>query len=236
MKTIPSFLIAAARIAAVPAMAAEDDAGDARPLIADPWEGFNRRVHGFNTVADRFVFRPVARGYDWIAPAPVQTGISRFFANLGMPVTVVNQALQGRPGDAAASLGRFVVNSTVGVAGLFDPAGRLGLPRRDDEDFGQTLASWGWRESRYLVLPLFGPRTVRDTVGMVADKPLSPIGYVDGGLSYGLQGMQVVDMRTRLLPMDRMRRDALDDYAFVRDAWAQRRNHQIDQDLAARRN
>lgn len=213
---------------------AELDADEiyAEKIVSDPWEGFNRKMHGFNNAADKFVLRPLAVGYKKITPEPVQAGVSRFFVNLGMPVTVVNQALQGRPGDAARSLGRFAVNTTVGIVGVFDPASRFGIPKRDDEDFGQTLATWGWRDSRYLVLPLLGPRTVRDALGIVGDQPLSPIAQIqDSGVASGLQALEIVDVRTRLLPIDQFRRDAFDDYVFVRDAWVQRRNHQIRQDL-----
>ena len=217
---------------------AELDAEDiyAQKLVPDPWEGFNRKMHGFNNAADKFVLRPLAVGYKKITPEPVQAGVSRFFANLSMPVTVVNQALQGRPGDAARSLGRFAVNTTVGVVGVFDPASHFGMLSRDDEDFGQTLATWGWRDPRYLVLPLLGPRTVRDALGIVGDQPLSPIAQIqDSGVASGLQALEIVDVRTQLLPMDNFRRDALDDYLLVRDAWIQRRNHQIQQDLRSNR-
>ncbi len=208
----------------------------ARQLIRDPWEGFNRKIHNFNNATDKFVLRPVAVGYKKITPEPVQAGVSRFFANLSMPATAVNQTLQGRPGDAARSLGRFVVNTTIGIIGVFDPASHFGMPIRDDRDFGQTLATWGWRDSRYLVLPLLGPSTVRDAVGIVGDYPLSPLGYVqDSGTASGLQVLKIVDIRTRMLPIDEFRRDALDDYLFVRDAWSQRRNHQIQQDLRSNR-
>jgi phospholipid-binding lipoprotein MlaA len=213
---------------------AELDAKDiyAHKLVPDPWEGFNRKIHRLNNAADKFVLRPLAVGYKKITPEPVQAGVSRFFANLSMPVTVVNQALQGRPGDAVRSLGRFAVNTTVGVVGVFDPASQFGMPSRDDEDFGQTLATWGWRDSRYLVLPLLGPRTVRDALGIVGDQPLSPIAQIqDSGVASGLQALEIVDVRTQLLPIDNFRRDALDDYVFVRDAWIQRRNRQVQQDL-----
>ncbi len=209
---------------------------DAQELVRDPWEGFNRKMHSFNNAADKFVLRPLAVGYDKITPEPVRVGVSRFFANLSMPATAVNQALQGRPGDAWKSLGRFAVNTTIGIAGVFDPASHFGLPEQDDEDFGQTLATWGWRDSRYLVIPLLGPRTVRDAVAILGDQPLSPVGYVqDSGTASGLQVLEIVDMRARMLPIDEFRRDALDDYLFVRDAWAQRRNHQIQQDLRSNR-
>lgn len=221
----------------VPSQIEQDvDTTPTQVLVRDPWEGFNRTMHGFNDAADKFVLRPVAVGYKKITPEPVQAGVSRFFANLGLPATAVNQALQGHPGQAVQSLGRFVVNSTVGIGGVFDPASHFGMPRGNDEDFGQTLATWGWRDSRYLVLPLLGPRTVRDAIGIVGDYPLSPVGYVqDSGTASGLQVLEIVDMRTRMLPIDEFRRDAIDDYLFVRDAWAQRRNHQIQQDLRSSR-
>lgn len=205
-------------------------------VVRDPWEGFNRKMHGFNNVADRFVFRPVAVGYKKITPEPVRAGVSRFFANLGMPVTAVNQALQGRPGDAGKSLGRFVVNTTVGIVGVFDPASRLGIPDRGEEDFGQTLGAWGWRDSRYLVLPLLGPGTIRDTVGFVGDMPLSPTEHInDTRTTNSLFVLGIADTRAEMLPLDDIRRDALDDYLFVRDAWVQRRNHQIKKDLRSDR-
>jgi len=206
------------------------------PPVRDPWEGFNRRMHGFNNVLDRFVLRPVALGYDKVVPDPVQSGVTRFFSNLRLPATAINQALQGRPAHAGQSLGRFLLNSTVGLAGVFDPATHFGIPRRDGEDFGQTLATWGWHDSRYLVMPVLGPRTVRDTLAIVGDEPMSLTARIDNsGLTDKLLIMHMVDGRARLLPTDQARKDAIDDYAFVRDAWAQRRNRQIEQDLARNR-
>ena len=214
---------------------ADAEPSDPQAPVDDPWEGFNRHVHGFNNTADQLVFRPLAVGYDTVAPAPVKAGVSRFFANLGMPATAVNQALQGRPRHAAQSLGRFAVNFTVGIGGVFDPATHFGVPQHSPQDFGQTLATWGWSESRYLVLPLFGPRTLRDTVAIVGDQPLSPLGQVQSSVAAaGLQMMEVVDGRARMLPLDKFRRDAFDDYLLVRDAWAQRRKQQIQQELQDR--
>lgn len=214
---------------------ADAEPSDPQAPVDDPWEGFNRHVHGFNNTADQLVFRPLAVGYDTVAPAPVKAGVSRFFANLGMPATAVNQALQGRPRHAAQSLGRFAVNFTVGIGGVFDPATHFGVPQHAPQDFGQTLATWGWSESRYLVLPLFGPRTLRDTVAIVGDQPLSPLGQVHSSVAAaGLQMMEVVDGRARMLPLDKFRRDAFDDYLLVRDAWAQRRKQQIQQELQDR--
>lgn len=180
--------------------------------------------------------RPLAIGYDKAIPTPVKTSVSTFFGNLREPATAANQTLLGHPLQALRTLGRFAVNSTVGVAGLFDPATRFRMPKAN-EDFGQTLAAWGWRDSRYLVMPLLGPRTVRDTVGMFGDQPLSPIGRVDSSLvASGLTVLQLTSARAGALPMDEMRRGALDEYVMVRDAWMQRRSYLIGQERYGEKN
>ncbi|MGY0612927.1 MULTISPECIES: MlaA family lipoprotein [unclassified Luteimonas] len=193
----------------------------------DPWEGWNRRVHGFNMAIDRTVAEPLARAYMKVAPRPVRLGVGNFFNNLGQPVSALNALLQGKPKQAGQSLGRFLVNATLGVAGLFDPASRMNIPNRS-EDFGQTLGVWGWESSRFVELPLFGPRTVRDVFGLVGDGQVSPLRQVDDdAVRIGLQGLQLVDLRTQLFAVDRLREGAEDEYALVRDAWMQRRNYQI---------
>ena len=193
----------------------------------DPWEPFNRRVHRFNNAVDRTIAKPLAQAYVAVVPRPVRLGVTNFFNNLGQPVSALNALLQGRPGQAGASLGRFLVNSTVGVGGLFDPATKMKIPNRS-EDFGQTLGIWGWKNSRYLELPLFGPRTVRDAFGLVGDAPLSPIRQVENDeLRFFLQGLQLVDTRVQLMPLDSLRDGAADEYALFRDGWTQRRNYQI---------
>lgn len=197
----------------------------------DPWEPFNRKVHSFNNVVDRAVARPLAVAYTNVVPRFARTGVSNFFSNLRAPVTITNQLLQGRPDDAWDSLGRFLMNSTLGIGGLFDPASKAMVPRRK-EDFGQTLGTWGWRRSRYVELPFFGPRTVRDVFGLAGDMPLSPIRTIEEDkIRIGLQGLQLVDMRSQLLAVDDMRDNAVDEYSLVRDAWLQRRNYQIENDL-----
>lgn len=197
---------------------------------ADPWEPYNRRMHRFNNAVDRTVARPLATTYVKVVPQFARTGVRNFFSNLRAPVTMVNQALQGRGDDAWDTLGRFLINTTVGVGGLFDPASADQVPKRS-EDFGQTLGVWGWQDSRYVELPLFGPRTVRDVVGMGGDMPLSPIRQVELDTArIGLQGLQLVDTRAQLMAIDGLRDSALDEYAMTRDAWLQRRNYQIQQD------
>ncbi|GAA4804177.1 VacJ family lipoprotein [Lysobacter hankyongensis] len=204
----------------------------ALPQSYDPWEKYNRRVHRFNDVVDRRVAKPLATAYVKVVPRPVRLGVSNFFNNLGQPVSAVNALLQGKPKQAGQSIGRFLLNSTLGIGGLFDPATSAKLPNKS-EDFGQTLGVWGWKKSRYVELPLFGPRTVRDALGMAGDAPLSPIRPIEEDkVRVFLQGLQLVNVRTQLLSVDRMREGAADDYALVRDAWLQRRNYQISGDRA----
>lgn len=193
----------------------------------DPWERYNRRMHRFNNAVDRGVAKPLARAYTKVVPRPIRLGVSNFFNNLGQPVSMVNALLQGKPKQAAQTLGRFALNTTLGIGGLFDPATAAKLPNRS-EDFGQTLGVWGWKRSRYLELPFFGPRTVRDAFGAVGDAPLSPLRRIERDrIRIGLQGLQLVDIRAQLLPLDSLREGAEDEYALVRDSWMQRRDYQI---------
>jgi phospholipid-binding lipoprotein MlaA len=193
----------------------------------DPWEKFNRRMHTFNNGVDRVIARPLARAYVRVVPRPMRLGVTNFFNNLGQPVSALNALLQGKPKQAAQSLGRFALNTTLGIGGVFDPASDASLPNKS-EDFGQTLGVWGWKRSRYVELPLFGPRTVRDTFGILGDAPLSPIRPIeDDKTRIFLQGLQLVDVRAQLLPLDSLRDGAADEYVLFRDGWSQRRNYQI---------
>ncbi|MGV8961638.1 MAG: VacJ family lipoprotein [Stenotrophomonas sp.] len=202
----------------------------------DPWEPLNRSIHRFNNAIDRAVARPLATAYSHVVPGVARTGVSNFFSNLRAPVTITNQLLQGRPGDAWDSLGRFLMNSTLGLGGLFDPASQAMVPRRK-EDFGQTLGVWGWTRSRYVELPFFGPRTIRDVFGLAGDVPLSPIRTIElDRLRIGLQGLQLVDTRAQLLAVDDIRDSAVDEYALTRDAWLQRRSYQIERDRRGAKN
>ncbi|WP_242111671.1 MlaA family lipoprotein [Luteimonas aquatica] len=223
-----------AAIYGTPPPAAYDPVADAtlpapaeQPQSYDPWEKWNRKVHRFNSAVDRGVAKPLAKAYVKVVPRPVRLGVSNFFNNLGQPVSAFNALLQGKPKQAWDSLGRFLINSTIGIGGIFDPATRGKVPNKS-EDFGQTLGVWGWQRSRYVELPLFGPRTVRDTFGLVGDAPLSPLRQVENDKArVFLQGLQLVDVRTKLFAVDELREGAADDYSLVRDAWMQRRNYQI---------
>lgn len=197
------------------------------PRSYDPWERWNRRSHRVNEAIDRRVAKPLAQAYMAAVPRPVRLGVSNFFNNLGQPVSALNALLQGKPKQAGQSAGRFLLNSTLGIGGIFDPATDARLPN-GNEDFGQTLGVWGWKTSRYVELPVFGPRTVRDVVGLAGDSPLSPLRQVQAdAVRIPLQGLQLVDLRTRLMSTDALREGVEDDYALVRDAWLQRRNYQI---------
>ncbi|MGP9796813.1 MlaA family lipoprotein [Halomonas sp. 86] len=198
-------------------------AQDANP--DDPWEGFNRRVFAFNDVVDQYTLKPVAQGYRTITPSPVQTGVSNFFSNLGEIRTVINSLLQGKPANAGLATSRFLINTTVGIGGLLDYATLMEI-NASDEDFGQTLAAWGWDDSRYLVLPFLGPSTLRDATGRPADIMTYPIVYVDDNTTeLALSALNIIDRRAALL--DRENLISGDRYSFVRDAYLQSRQFEI---------
>lgn len=207
-------------------MQEEDNEGPAMLVIDDPWEGYNRSIYSFNKKADKYVIRPIAVAYDKITPKPVQQGVRNFFSNLKAPTTLINELLQGRPIDSTKTLGRFSVNTTVGILGIFDPASHIGLEQRN-EDFGQTLATWGWENSNYVVMPLLGPITMRDVVGFIGDTPTNPMNYADGGGIAALQSVEITDMRSQMLPMDDLMTSAIDEYAMMRDAWSAGRAKEI---------
>ncbi len=211
-------------------------AGPTPPMASepyDPWEKYNRRVYAFNVAIDRIVAKPLAKTYTRIVPATARNGVTNFFDNLNQPVNIVNALLQGKGKLAAQATGRFALNTTVGIGGIFDPATRVHIPNHR-EDLGQTLGVWGWKHSRYLELPLFGPSTVRDALGMVGNAPLSPLQYVgNANAVLTLRGLQLADLRTRLFPLDDMLIGATDEYALVRDSWWQRREYRIFEDSDA---
>lgn len=195
---------------------------------ADPYESFNRKVYRFNSAVDRAILKPLARVYDKLLPDMVQRRIGNFFRNLGEPTVIVNDLLQGKFQESMAATARFLANSTLGIGGLFDVAAEAGVPRQQ-EDFGQTLAVWGAQPGPYLVLPVLGPRTVRDSFGWVADWYTDPVTYIDNEpLRWGLRGANLVDTRWQLMDASRVLEQATDDeYLFVREAYLQRRNNLI---------
>ncbi|MDP3537126.1 MAG: VacJ family lipoprotein [Azonexus sp.] len=194
----------------------------------DPYEGFNRAMYSVNEAVDKFAAKPVAQVYDKAFPLPVKAGVGNFFGNVGDLWIGVNGALQGKFGDAGIDLGRLLVNSTVGIFGLFDVASELGLEKHD-EDSGQTLAVWGVGDGAYLFWPIIGPRTMRDTAGWMIDSYVDPVWRVRPiSVRNSLVALRFVDIRASLLPADKVVEEAaLDKYAYVRDAYLQRRRNQI---------
>jgi phospholipid-binding lipoprotein MlaA len=193
----------------------------------DRFERANRAVYRFNDGLDRHVARPLAKGYVKVTPPPVRTGVSNFFQNLFYPTVIVNDLLQGKLKSFGGDTARLVVNTTLGIGGLFDPATRMGLPA-GDEDFGQTLGKWGMPAGPYIVLPLLGPSNVRDTVGFAGDWFTDPKNYVKNTyVSVGLTGASLLDLRAELLATDEVLARAYDPYVFVRNAYLQRREFQV---------
>ena len=195
---------------------------------ADPLEGLNRTTFKVNETVDDYVLKPVAKGYQAITPSFVRSGVSNAFSNVGDVGTSVNNLLQGKPANAISDVGRFLVNSTLGVLGLFDVATGMGLEKHE-EDFGQTLGRWGVGSGPFLVLPILGPSTLRDTVAKPADAYTSYsryIGHVPTRNS--TQALGIINFRADLLNTTSTLDEAsLDKYQFIRDAYLQRRLSQV---------
>lgn len=195
----------------------------------DPHESFNRAMFDVNEAIDTAVAKPLAKGYDNVAPLPVKAGVGNFFGNVGDLWVGINNGLQGKVGDGGSDIGRLLINSTVGIFGLFDVASEMGLPKHE-EDFGQTLARWGVGDGGYLFLPILGPRTVRDAGGFMVDAYADPVAWgIDNiPVRNSARALRMVDIRASLLPADKVvDESALDKYAYIRDAYLQRRRSQI---------
>jgi len=193
----------------------------------DPIEPVNRAIYWANDLGDRYVLRPAASGYRRALPQALRSGVRNIFSNLLYPVTIANDLLQGKFSQCGRDGARFLLNSTVGLAGIFDPATRIGLTE-NDEDFDQTLAVWGAGEGPYLMVPIFGPRTLRHLVGDTVDAPLTPfLGISDGDvdLTLGAWVIYQVDERSRLLDADQQVYESFDPYIFIRDAYLQNRRY-----------
>ena len=201
--------------------------------IDDPYEGFNRKVHGFNVAVDKNVIRPVATTTTKIVPTPVARGVSNFADNLALPGMVVNSVLQANVGDAAHNTMRFLVNTTVGIGGLFDLATPAGAPERST-DFGETLHVWGMAEGPYTELPLLGPSTARDALGKVVDAALNPMRMVipkdQAWVGTTAKGFALLDKRGRYSQtVDSVLYDSADGYAQARLLYLQNRRYELGQ-------
>lgn len=198
---------------------------------ADPWEGFNRTIFGFNDTADDVFFVPAAKAYRATTPKAGRRGIRRFLANLGSPSVFVNDLLQGQFGRAGKTLSRFAINSTIGAGGFADPAGQMGIDGHS-EDFGQTLAVWGVSSGPYLVLPLLGPSSPRDAFGSIVEIGLNPLTYVRtppaNAARLSLAGTTLLSARENVLdPLAEIEANSLDYYSSFRSFYTQARAREI---------
>ena len=199
--------------------------------IYDPIEKVNRAIFSFNNIADIIILEPVAKGYKNL-PSPIQSGVSNFIDNLKMPLVIVNQLLQGQGKNAAESTGRFIVNSTAGLLGIIDVADNIGLEKKQ-EDFGQTLATWGVGDGFYVVLPIFGPSNLRDSAGMILTYVTDPINAyaISEDETWILPvrtATNAIDQRSRIIDeVNALRDNSLDYYAAVRSSYYQNRKAAI---------
>ena len=193
----------------------------------DPFEGFNRAMFSVNEGLD-VVVKPIAQGYDAAAPLPVQTGVGNFFGNIADFWIGINSFLQGKGGDGASDFGRLLINTTIGIGGVFDVASEMGLEKHA-EDFGQTLGKWGVGDGPYFYWPLIGPRTTRDSFGWLADTYVDPVWRVDDiPLRNTMVGVLYIDIRASLLPADKIvEQAAFDKYNYIRDAYLQNRRSMV---------
>jgi phospholipid-binding lipoprotein MlaA len=194
----------------------------------DPFERMNRRIFAFNNALDRSVSKPVARTYKVVTPQFVRTGISNFVGNLSYPAVIMNDVLQLKGKPTLRDTGRFLVNTTVGVAGFFDPATSLGLIR-NNEDLGQTLGRWGVGSGPYLILPFGGATTLRDGLARIGDPFTTPLAFVDdsNAARYGLRGMRLLNSRSKLLDVEAAFDNVYDQYAVLRSVYLQRRAYLV---------
>lgn len=193
----------------------------------DPLEPANRAFFTFNETLDQYLIEPLAEGYVNITPVPMRTAVTNFFDNLRYLNVILNSFLQGKFYQGFSDVGRFVVNSTLGVGGLFDVATDAGMPRHD-EDLGQTLATWGAGQGAYLYLPVRGPNSVRDAPDLVSSYFLNPLTYVTGAVLFPVTALGIINTRANLLDETRIRDEAaIDSYSFTREAYIQRREYLI---------
>ncbi len=194
----------------------------------DPWESWNRTVHSFNEGVDDYAMKPVAKGYRWIMPNFMDVAVSNVFSNIDDIGVTVNDALQGKFKQSAMDLSRFIVNSTVGIAGLIDIASMIDLPKHD-EDFGQTLGYWGMPTGPYLVLPFFGPSSPRGVLGLAGDIVMDPTTYLSFPISTSIKTVNAIDTRADYLGMEKMAEEAsvFGEYEMNRNSYIERRAYLV---------
>lgn len=211
---------------------------DAEAIILDPLSGYNRFMTSFNDKVFTYALNPVSKGYAIITPEPVRESLANFIHNLQFPIRFVNNLLQGKFQNTSDELERFIVNSTVGLAGLFDPAASYMKIPAHNEDFGQTLGHYGIGAGFHIVLPFLGPSNVRDVIGLTADGYTSPLVYQNGlekykipenyGQSIGIKGFEILNKNSLHIGVyESLKKDAIDLYPFLRDVYEQKRTADI---------
>ena len=194
---------------------------------SDPWEPMNRGIYTFNNTLDRAIMRPIAIGYRAVMPSFAERGVTNFFRNLRTPSSALNNFLQGKPRQGLSDIARFMFNSTLGVAGLFDVASAGGLEVYE-EDFGQTLAVWGVPDGPFVVVPMLGPFTLRDAVALPVNIYTDLlIHYDNSSVRDKLYALRVINLRSRLLTVDRLLEDSKDPYITIRESYLQNRIYQV---------
>lgn len=193
----------------------------------DPWEATNRRIDAFNTRVDDATLKPIAQGYDKLIPDFLQRGVSNFSSNLRGPLHIVNNFLQGAGSEGFSETGRFLVNSTLGIGGLFDVASRMGFEEYS-EDFGQTLAVWGVPSGPYVMVPFYGPQTLRDALALPLDFLADPLLYYEHDrIRYSIFALRSIDLRARFLSVEKFVEDSYDPYIAIRESYLQHRQFEI---------
>lgn len=194
---------------------------------ADPWEPLNRQIYGFNQGLDKVTLKPIAKGYQAAVPQLIRTGIGNFSANLRTPLNIINQFLQGKGKAGLSETGRFLANSTFGLGGLLDVATDMGLEQQN-EDFGQTFAVWGVPAGPYVVVPVLGPHTLRETLAIPLNILADPLLYYDNSSARDkIYFVRLVDVRARLLDAEKLLDGSADRYIAIREAYLQRRQYLI---------
>lgn len=218
MKALHKILLTIAAAATVAGCASVPDNAGQDP--SDPWEKLNRNTFAFNQKVDTYLIRPAAKGYEFVVPEYARERIGNIYGNLNEPANVLNNALQGKGEGALVSLFRLMINTTLGLGGMYDVAGTAANQPARREDFGQTLAVWGVGNGPYFVIPFLGPSTVRDTVGLGADYFTAPQTWLDGGWAeWGAWGVLALDYRVRMLPATDLLEGAVDPYLMAREAY-----------------
>lgn len=200
---------------------------DSASVATDPWEPVNRKIYTVNHGLDRVTLKPVAKGYRKLVPSFARRGVNNFFANLRTPLVIINDFLQGKGRDGLSDTGRFLLNSTIGVAGLFDPATSAGLELHN-EDFGQTLAVWGVPDGPFVAVPLLGPRTLRDALSIPLNIFVHPLYHYDNtSIRDKLWSLDAIRLRSSLLPAESIVEGSSDPYLTIRESYLQNRKYLI---------